>query len=70
MSPALAHDDTRDTLDASAATRPRSDVQSLWRKRGWQPPTEYRQDFALSCRPAIHAGLVRLELAACRYSAA
>lgn len=42
---------------------PRADVQRLWRKRGWLPPTEYRRDFAQSCRPAILAGMVRLEMA-------
>ncbi len=63
MSTALAY---VDSPEASATTRARSDVQSLWRKRGWRPPSEYRQDFELSCRPAIFAGLVRLEIAACR----
>jgi hypothetical protein len=37
-----------------------ADVQSLWRRRGWRPPSEYRQDFEQSCRPAIYSGLVRL----------
>ncbi len=41
----------------------RADVQNLWRKRGWRPPTEYRRDFAQSCRPAIFAGMVKLEMA-------
>ena len=63
MSTALAYDDQP---EFAAAKRACSDVQSLWRKRGWRPPSEYRQDFALSCRPVIFAGLVRLELAACR----
>lgn len=44
----------------------KSDVQSLWRKLGWQPPSEYRNDFAQSCRPAITAGMKRLELAKLR----
>ena len=63
MSTVLAHDNHP---EIAAANRARTDVQSLWRKRGWRPPSEYRQDFALSCRPVIFAGLVRLELAACR----
>ncbi|MEO0318228.1 MAG: hypothetical protein RL404_1905 [Pseudomonadota bacterium] len=63
MSTAFAY---ADTPEIPGAIRARSDVQSLWRKRGWRPPSEYRQDFALSCKPAIFSGLVRLELAACR----
>ncbi len=42
--------------------RRKSDVQSLWRKRGWMPPSEYRNDFCQSCRPAILAGMKKLEL--------
>ncbi len=41
----------------------RADVQNIWRKRGWRTPTEYRRDFAQSCRPAIFAGMVKLEMA-------
>ncbi len=52
-----------DPHDNPGATELRADVQSLWRQRGWRPPTEYRRDFAQSCRPAIYAGLVRLEIA-------
>ncbi len=52
--------------DARDPLRQRADVQSLWRKRGWRPPSEYRQDFELSCRPAIHAGLVKLVPVVCR----
>ncbi len=63
MSTALAY---QDHPEFTAANRARADVQSLWRKRGWRPPSEYRQDFELSCRPAIFSGLVKLELAACR----
>ena len=49
--------------EAQSHTDAKSDVQSLWRKLGWQPPSEYRNDFAQSCRPAIMAGMKRLELA-------
>ncbi len=49
--------------EAPTGVKQRSDVMSLWRKRGWQPPTEYRQDFEASCRPVIYAGLQKLHLA-------
>ena len=49
--------------EAQSLKDAKSDVQSLWRKLGWQPPSEYRNDFAQSCRPAITAGMKRLELA-------
>ncbi len=46
--------------ESNPAERRAVDVQSLWRRRGWRPPTEYRQDFEKSCKPAILAGLTRL----------
>lgn len=52
-----------DSFTPPTGARQRSDVMSLWRKRGWQPPTEYRQDFEQSCRPAIYAGMEKLPLA-------
>lgn len=50
-------------FETPTVARQRSDVMSLWRKRGWQPPTEYRQDFEASCKPVIYSGLQKLELA-------
>lgn len=55
-----------DTAPALQPERQRADVMSLWRKRGWLPPTEYRHDFAQSCRAPIYAGMVRLPLARTR----
>ncbi len=52
---------TDDASESDSALR--ADVQSLWRRSGWRPPTEYRRDFAQSCRPPIYAGMVRLEMA-------
>ncbi len=49
--------------DSGSAGQQHADVQSHWRKRGWLPPTEYRHDFTQSCRPAIFAGMVKLEVA-------
>lgn len=54
---------TTDTAFPAPTERQRADVMSLWRKRGWLPPTEYRRDFAQSCRPAIYAGMTKLTLA-------
>ncbi len=51
-----------DIPNDAAPDRRAADVMSLWRKRGWQPPTEYRRDFEQSCRPPIYAGMVKLPL--------
>jgi hypothetical protein len=48
------------TDPALRANRQCADVQSLWRQRGWRPPSEYRQDFEQSCQPVIYASMVRL----------
>lgn len=49
-------------ISSLTTKKQKSDVQSLWRKRGWRAPSEYREDFEQSCRPAIMSGMVRLEL--------
>ena len=63
MKPTLAYINPMINQMASLAViKQKSDVQSLWRKRGWRAPSEYRNDFETSCRPAILSGMVKLEL--------
>ncbi len=49
-------------VNESSVTSAKADVMSIWRKWGWQPPSEYR-NFAQACRPAITAGMQKLALA-------
>jgi hypothetical protein len=36
---------TKGLMSASFVYKKGSDVQQIWRKHGWIPPTEYRNDF-------------------------
>jgi len=63
MKPTLAYINPMiNQMTSLAVIKQKSDVQSLWRKRGWRAPSEYRNDFETSCRPAILSGMVKLEL--------
>ncbi len=63
MKPTLAYINPRiNQMPSLAINKQKNDVPSLWRKRGWRAPSEYRKDFEASCRPAILSGMVKLEL--------
>ncbi len=63
MKPTLAYINPMIHQMASLAViKQKSDVQSIWRVRGWRARSKYSSDFGSSCRPAILSGMVKLEL--------